>query len=896
MSAGFLRLCLAGLLIGWIGPVWAGSAGVEQRASESGAPAPLDSPDHRKYARDREIDILHLTVDVTPDFKQRTVAGVTRLDFKPIAKPFKELRLDAVELDVQSVTATEQIAAWQNTDEKLIVNFAEPIPPDRPVSVTIQYRAQPTKGLYFRTPEMGYKEGDTHLFTQGQAIAARHWYPMFDEPNEKFTSEVICRVPEGMTVVSNGKLVEEAKDPRTGLVAVRWLQDKPHVNYLLALVAGYFQKLDGRYRDIPLTFYTPPSLFAEAPNSFRGTDDMMAFFEREIGVPYPWAKYAQVCVNDFVAGGMENTSLTILTEGTLFPKETENLRSSQGLVAHEVVHQWFGDLVTCKDWSHVWLNEGFATYYETLYDGYKHGPDMFLYRLYEEARGFIDLADDNQPMVNRQFGQPDEQFSYLAYPKGAWIAHMLRCQLGAELFRRCIKTFLERHQYGSVVTEDLNRIMEESSGRSFDQFFDQYVYHAHHPELEASYSWDEATKLAKLSLSQVQALSDKVLLFKFPLPVRFKVKEQGAQRRSIDREVLVKQKEEDFYFALPSAPEIVRLDPGLTVLAKIKFQPPSAMLQAQLTDEGEMMGRLLAVVQLSGRQDHDSVARLKERLNHDPFFGVRLEASKALRAAHTHEAMEALLASVEQSDARVRRQVREDLRSFFSESVLASTKEALKTETNPDIVVELLAALRAYSDQETEQTLLRYLNSESFRNLLADAAIRTMRAQDKPTYLKPLLEVLQQREAAFTSDGFAAALSTLARLARNEEDKDNVREFLTRQVNSLKKAVQRGAIAALGELGDPKAIPVVETFTRSTKSSPERQAAERALGRLRAERKTSEELQEMRAEVLALQKDNRAFRKEVQDLKDELRKKLLELAGPGAEKLKETPAKKKKAK
>lgn len=323
--------------------------------------APLDTPEHRQYAPDREIDILNLALDVTPDFKRRTVAGQAIVEFKPIAKPFDVLRLDAVDLTIESVTATEKVLDYQVTDKRLIVTFEKPIAPNRQTTVTIQYHAEPSRGLYFRTPEMGYRPGETHLFTQGEAIEARHWYPCFDSPNEKFTSEITCRVPEGMTVLSNGRLVSEIRDPVTGLVAVHWRQEKPHVNYLISLIAGYFKKITGEYKGIPLAFYTPPSEINEATHSFRDTADMMAYFEQEIGVPYSWVKYDQVCVNDFVADGMENTSITTLTDQTLFTAATENIRSSQGLVAHELSHQWFGDLVTCKDWSQLWLNEGFAT-------------------------------------------------------------------------------------------------------------------------------------------------------------------------------------------------------------------------------------------------------------------------------------------------------------------------------------------------------------------------------------------------------------------------------------------------------------------------------------------------------------------------------------------------------
>ena len=236
--------------------------------------AGVDSAEFLKYAPSREIDILHLALDVTPDFKVRTVSGTATFRFKPIAKPYPELKLDGIDLAVSAVTSPQKILGWQATDKNVIVTFADAIPADKEASVTITYRATPQKGLYFRTPEMGYPSTDSHLWTQGEPFEARHWFPSFDAPNEKFTSEVICRVPEGMVVISNGKKMSEEKDAATGLVAVRWLQDKPHANYLIALCAGYFKKVEDMHRDIPMAFWTPASQVAQAQSSFRDTKDM----------------------------------------------------------------------------------------------------------------------------------------------------------------------------------------------------------------------------------------------------------------------------------------------------------------------------------------------------------------------------------------------------------------------------------------------------------------------------------------------------------------------------------------------------------------------------------------------------------------------------------------------
>jgi aminopeptidase N len=825
--------------------------------------APSDAPVvSRKYAPDREVQMLHLAIDVTPNFSNRTIEATTTLRFKATSKPVLELKFDAFLLRVRTVTSTVKLQAYQSADEQLIVTFAEPIAPGQEAGVTVTYSAEPTEGIYFRTPEMGYKPGDTHLFTQGEEIEARHWFPCLDSPNQRFTSEVTCRVPDGMTVISNGRLVSQDKDAATGLTAFHWSQEKPHSSYLITLCAGTFKKLEDKLGDLPLTFYTPASEFAQAANSFRDTKDIMEYFQQDIGVPYPWAQYAQVCVNDFVAGGMENTSATTLTDSTLFTDATENIHSSEDLVAHELAHQWFGDLVTCKDWANVWLNESFATYYETLYRGHKHGRDHLLYELYDRIHQITGIPNDVNPIVRRNYDKPREMFGYLTYPKGSLVLHMLRSQLGDDMYRRCIKTYLERHQLQNVVTEDLRAVIEELTGRSYDQFFDQWVYHAHHPELDVNYNWDEQSALARISVRQNQTVSDAVLLFNFPFTVRFKGK-FGVTNVTMQ----VTKKEEDFYFPLPSGPEVVRLDPDCALLAKISFSPSRAMLNAQLADSSDMLGRLYAIEQLSSRRDHEAVAQLKKALNEDVFYGVRIEAARALRNIHSDEARDALLASREQPDARVRAQVIGTLGAFYSEKICDTQLGTTKSEKNPEIVATAIRDLSYCSKPEVHDTLVRYLNSNSYRNELADAAIGAMRGQDDPVFIDPLLDALTRREAEFTTGGFARAIETLAYLARNEEKKDKVREFLIRQVNHKKRGVHLASIRSLGTLGDPKAIAVLTTFTLATGESLERGSAERAIADLRAGRKPIDDYKNLRQDVLELQKANRELRKEMDDLK-----------------------------
>jgi len=294
------------------------------------------------------------------------------------------------------------------------------------------------------------------------------------------------------------------------------------------------------------------------------------------------------------------------------------------------------------------------------------------------------------------------------------------------------------------------------------------------------------------------------------------------------------------------------------------------MLSAQLADKEDVIGRLLAIEQLSTRHDKEALAKLKQALNDDAFYGVRIEASKALRADHSDEALEALLTSTKQSDARVRLQVMVDIGGFYRDTAFGAARRAVDAEKNPAIIATEIRDLAGYEKNEVRPLLLKYLDSQSFMNELADAAIGAIRLQDDPAYVSPLLETLGKREPDFTSGAFARGLGTLAYLARNEEKKQTVREFLVRYVNHKKRAIRLASLSALGTLGDSEAIVVLNKFATAAKDSPERSTAERAVPELRATRKPVDDFKNLRSEVLELQKSNRELRKELEDLKKKL--------------------------
>ena len=827
----------------------------------SPAPLSVESPLYRKYAPDKRVEVRHLELDITPDFQNRTLRGSATLRFQPIGKPLEELRLDAIDLSVHSITSSEAGLRYQAGNREIVLSFLTPIPVGKEAFVTVQYSAEPVKGMYFRTKEMGYSY--THLWTQGETNESRHWFPCLDYPQAKFTSEITCHLPEGMVSLSNGR--QRASTRGTdGLEVHHWLQDKPHANYLVTLVAGEFTKVEDQLRDIPLQFWTTPDQFPQAANSFRNTKNMMEFFEHETGVPYPWAKYAQVVIHDFHWGGMENTSLTTLTTRTLFTPETENLFDSNSLVAHELAHQWFGDFVTCKDWSHTWLNEGFATYYDWLWQGHFHGEDETLFHLYNAANGILANTNETRGIVYKKYTDPGEMFTYLSYPKGAWVLHMLRSELGPELYRSAIHNYLERHAYGSVTSDDLRAAVESVSGRSFERFFDQWVNGVGAPQLDVDYSWDEKTHLAKVSIKQTQKISEEAPLFQFPLTLRFTV--GGVPQ---ERVVQILNKNEDFYIPLPTAPTGIRVNPRQTVLAKITFKPSRPMVLQQLADNTDCVGQLIALDLLSEKPDKQAVTKILEALQNATHYGVRIAAAETLQKAHSPEALTSLLESRTQPDARVRNAVAKALGGYF-ELTARDALLSLTSDKNPGIAATALRGLGPYQTEEIRAALLRAVATPSFRERLAEGALAAIKSQDDPNLLAPLVATLWQRASTLPSSTLALGLETVGTLARNELKKDDARDLLLSFLSHPKELIRIASINALGNLEDPRAIAMLETFSTASSYRSEKIPAESALVKIRAARHPSEELKSLRTEFSNLQDASRELKKDLDKLRQQV--------------------------
>jgi aminopeptidase N len=390
---------------------------------------PGDKP---RYAPDREYAVKHIFIDVALDFTNKQVNGTTSTTLAAVNDGLTTLTFDAAEMQVQAVWLSDNSLSFRQEANKLRIDLVQPAKAGEDFTLSIDYSSRPTRGLYFIAPEPQYPNKVTHVWSQGQDTDNHFWIPCYDAPNQKSTTELRVVVSEDMFALSNGALVETTHDAAAKTKRYHWRQQIPHSSYLITLAAGPFSEIADQWQDIPVPYYVLPGREAEARVSLTNTPQMIEFFSAKIGVRYPYEKYATVCVQDFISGAMENTTATTLTEYTLHDERAHQDFTSDPLLAHELAHQWFGDLSTYRDWSNGWLNEGFATYFESLWTEHHLGRDEFIYEMYQYPQNY--LAEDSgryrRPIVIYTYNEPVDLFDRHLHEKGSLVLHMLRNRLG----------------------------------------------------------------------------------------------------------------------------------------------------------------------------------------------------------------------------------------------------------------------------------------------------------------------------------------------------------------------------------------------------------------------------------------------------------------------------------
>ncbi|MCA9729868.1 MAG: HEAT repeat domain-containing protein, partial [Candidatus Eisenbacteria bacterium] len=631
------------------------------------------------------------------------------------------------------------------------------------------------RGLYFWGPTPDEPRATWQMWSHGQEQEARHWIPCHDAPHEKMTTELLVTVPEAYTVVSNGALLEVGTRGKSR----RWhfRESVPYSSYLITLVVGVFTKLEDECDGLPVEYYVEPGREEDGWRSFGRTPDMIRTFAAMLECPFPYEKYAQVAVRHFMFGGMENTSATTQTDGTLHDERAAPDFTSDDLVAHELAHQWFGDLLTCQHWAHAWLNEGFATYFEAVWKEADQGADEFELGLVVDADAYLSESY-RRAIVSYRFAYPFQLFDQHLYPKAAWVVHMLRRAVGDEAFWKAVRLYVRRHAARSVETIDLRRAFEEATGRNLEGFFDQWLFHPGHPELEIDCRWDESARALQVAVKQVQKGADAVV-YRLPIEVAVvveagtaAVRKAGARRsargaspasragrrpaasgdvRTVARMFELEHREQTFVLELPSRPVSVVIDPQARVLKTCKLEMPIEWVEGALVGahrSTHVYARVELVRQIARKAAPRAVEILAKALRSDPCWGVQAEAATALGKVRTPAALAALLSELPKHP-KARRAWVQALGEFRDAAAVDALTKIIR-RGDPSYLVEREALVSlgrtraADAIPRLEKALSASVKRRDWRDILMSGAVAGLAAARSES-IEPILAVALDR-------------------------------------------------------------------------------------------------------------------------------------------------------
>ncbi len=633
--------------------------------------------------RARVFDLLHQRIAVTPDLAARSVAGEVTTRLVVTAAPTDTVRLDASNLTIDAASdAAGRALRFAFDTSGVTVRLPRRAAVGDTVTFSLRYHGRPERGMYFvpRRPT---------VWTQGEAIETPSWVPTYNAPNDKTTWEILVTADTGLRVLSNGRLVDTAPAPN-GRRVWHWSQEKPASTYLYSIVAAPFTVLRDRWRGIPVEYWVAPDTVDAAWRTFGETPAMIETYSRVLGVNFPWAKYDQAVIPDFTYGGMENVSATTQTDLALHGPADEPERSGRSLDAHELAHQWFGDLTTTASWAHAWVNEGLTTYMESVHEERSRGREAAEWNWIQQQREAMG-ADLNQerPLV---FGPPPGTdpiqvfFSGHVYPKGAQLAHQLRRLLGDSVFWAGMRRFLTDNAYRPVETADYAVAMERASGRDLDWFFDQWAYGIGYPKVRVARAWDPAARALRLTVDETQRVDATHPFFRFPATVRVVTRDSVVRR-----EVMVDRQHQTFDVALPSAPLGFRFDEGGWLLGTVETDQSTAELAEMARHDLDFTARVWALSRLAAAPAGDTAARDVRRLValNDESAHLRAEALRQLAADTTGPSVAIVRAGLGDPASEVRSSA---LRSLAAHDSVAVQPIAVRlAEHDPSAVVQASA-------------------------------------------------------------------------------------------------------------------------------------------------------------------------------------------------------------
>ncbi|OLP17503.1 aminopeptidase [Leptolyngbya sp. 'hensonii'] len=841
------------------------------------------------YNPDRPGQVEHIFLDLALNFSDKSYQGTCSIRLNPVRSGITTLTLDAVNLQIESVLIQDMPQPFDYDGEQLHIHLTEPLQAGKPVILVIPYRVdQPQRGLYFVGPDADYPDKPVQVWTQGEDEDSRYWFPCFDYPGQLATSEIRVRVPRQYLAVSNGELLETQVDG--GEKIYHWSQTQVHPTYLMALAVGDFAEIQDEWKGKPVTYYVDKGRMENARRSMGKTPRMIEYFSSAFGYPYPFPKYAQVCVDDFIFGGMENTSATLLTDRCLLDERAAlDNRSTESLVAHELAHQWFGDLVVIKHWSHAWLKEGMASYSEVMWTEEEYGVEEAAYYRLNEARNYLseDSSRYRRPIVTHVYREAIELYDRHLYEKGACVYHMIRAELGDEFFWKAISTFVNDNAHGTVETVDLLRAIEKATGRNLLYLFDQYVFRGGHPDYKVGYSWDGDSNLAKITVTQTHAKEgtngSRSDLFDLKIPIAFgyvqsdAVGDENHQPELKSFTVRIHEREQSFYFPLDKKPDFISFDQGNHILKTVTLDYPVAELKAQLAHDPDPLARIVAAEALGKKGGLEAVKALAQALKHDRFWGVRAEVSRQLVEVKLDQSFTALVAGLKDPEARVRRAVVESLAAIKTHESYKALKPLVE-EGDPSYYVEAAAAraigaiaASTLGDKPKEEKVLKLLKlvlqeRGGWNEMVRSGAIGGLsQMKTSEAALNLILE--------YTLLGVPQALrlTAIRSLGAISIGQNNVNlERILDRLNELSKETfflaQVAVVMALGQMETPKAIRILHSLVDQTPDGRVRRIAEEAIQKVQKSVGSDQAVKQLREELDQIKKENQELRSRLESL------------------------------
>nr|MBI1229551.1 M1 family peptidase [Cytophagales bacterium] len=561
-----------------------------------------------RASRERKFDLIHTSLDLAFDYKNRFVKGTAELTLKPYFYDQQVLELDAKDFDIADVWRDDSgemtPLSFRYDMKKVTIFLQNTYSAADTLRIGIRYTAKPedttetgsaaitdTKGAYFINPE-GDEAKPVQIWTQGETEFNSKWFPTIDSPNERQTHDFKLRVPERFISVSNGELVDQVNH-LDGTRTDHWVMDIPHAPYLSAFVVGDFAQIVDTWKGLPVNYYVEKEYAKGAETVFRNTPEMIGFFSSLLGVAYPWQKYDQVVVRDFVSGAMENTTVSIFMEG-LNLDEREALDSEWDyIIAHELFHQWFGNLVTTESWSNLPLNEAFADYSEYLWFEYKFGRDRADIHHIDAMEQYFDESQEKQvDLIRYHYEDKEDMFDSHSYAKGGRILHMLRRMLGDEAFYASLNRYLTTHAYTSVEVHDLRLAFEEVTGKDLNWFFNQWFLASGHPILEITVDASGPGNQL-LTVRQKQDLSATPL---YRLPIKVAVYKHGKRE---EKTYWMEEGVQQFVIENSAQADLILVDEYSELLAKKETNRGMEKLLSQFNHAKSGVSRLEALDSLT---------------------------------------------------------------------------------------------------------------------------------------------------------------------------------------------------------------------------------------------------------------------------------------------------------